>query len=168
MLVQSLGAFFWQIVSGLPKSIGLPPSPYCIRRVSGLTDYIITKIERIEDNSDRERIKKELSEYREAIFEYVREGKCSPEQIEQWHKELYEANGKTWDLEARIRKGQLENLEDIIVLAEIGRTAVKIRESNGIRVGIKSKIVEATGIGYRDIKINHASQDTLKDYKSKP
>ena len=126
------------------------------------------KIERIEDDSEKKRIKKEFSEYSEAIEEYVREGKCSHEQVGHWHKELYEANGKTWDLEAKIRKGQLGNLEDIKVLAEIGRTAVKIRESNGIRVAIKSKIVEATGIGYRDIKVNHASQDTLKDYKSKP
>jgi len=126
------------------------------------------KIERIEDNSDRERLKREFLEYTQAVSEYVKEGKCSKEQAEQWHRELYEANGKTWDLESRIRKGQLGNLEDISVLAEIGRTAVRIRESNGVRVGIKSKIVEAVGIGYKDIKINHASQDSLRDYRSKP
>ena len=126
------------------------------------------KIESIEDNSDRERLKKEFLEYTHAAEDYVQDGKCSTEQVEQWHRELYEANGKTWDLEARIRKGQLGNLDDINVLAKIGRTAVKIRESNGVRVGIKSKIVEATGIGYRDIKINHASGDSLRNYKLKP
>ena len=126
------------------------------------------KIERIEDNSDRERLKKEFSEYILAIEKYIQEGICSLEQSQGWYKELYEANGKTWDLESKIRKGQLGNLEDINILAEIGRTAVKIRESNGVRVGIKSKIVEAIGLGYKDIKINHASEDSLRDYKSKP
>lgn len=126
------------------------------------------KIERIENNFEKERLKKECSEYTAAIEEYIKEGICSLEQIEKWHKELYEANGKTWDLEASIRKGQLGNLGEINVLADIGRTAVKIRESNGIRVGIKSKIVEAIGMGYKDIKINHASEDILKNYNSKP
>ena len=126
------------------------------------------KIERIGDNFEKERLKKEYSEYTVAIGEYIKEGICSLQQVEKWHKELYEANGKTWDLEASIRKGQLGNLGEINVLADIGRTAVKIRESNGIRVGIKSKIVEAIGMGYKDIKINHASEDILRDYNSKP
>ena len=126
------------------------------------------KIFRIGDLKEVERLKKEFEDYTEAITDYVNERRCSMQQIKTWHRELYEANAKTWDLEAKIRKGQLGNLEDIIVLAEIGRTAVKIRESNGVRVGIKSKIVEAIGIGYKDIKINHASEDSLRIYKSKP
>lgn len=126
------------------------------------------KIERINDNDEKKRLKKEFLDYTLAIQDYVKENICSDEQIEQWHNELYNANGKTWDLESNIRKGQLGNLEDISVLAEIGRTAIKIRESNGIRVGIKGKIVEICGIGYKDIKINHASEDSLKIYKSKP
>jgi len=126
------------------------------------------KIERIGDNFEKERLKKEYSEYTVAIGEYIKEGICSLQQVEKWHKELYEANGKTWDLEASIRKGQLGNLGEINVLADIGRTAVKIRESNGIRVGIKSKIVEAIGMGYKDIKINHASEETIKRYSENP
>jgi len=115
------------------------------------------KIERIEDNSDKERLKKEFEDYTKAIEEYVKERVCSFKQVKEWHKELYEANGTTWNLETNIRKGQTGDMS----LDEIGKTAIKIRESNGVRVRIKSKIVETVGIGYKDIKINHASQ-TMK------
>jgi len=120
------------------------------------------KIERIADAEDRERLKREFGDYTGAIQEYVEEGVCTPEQVETWHKRLYVANGDTWSLESEIRKGQIGNLS----LEEIGRTAIKIRESNGVRVRIKSEIVETVGIGYKDIKINHASEKTL--YSSKP
>lgn len=110
------------------------------------------KIERIKEDSTR--LKKEYVDYSRAIEEYISEGICTKEQVEDWSKRLYEANGKTWDLEAKIRAGQLGNIN----LEEVGRTAIKIRESNGVRVRIKSEIVEKTGIGYRDIKINHASE----------
>ena len=112
------------------------------------------KIERIEDNEDKERLKREYKDYTNAIQEYIREGVCTKEQFEWWHLELYRANGKTWDLEANIRKGQIGDLS----LEEVGKTAIKIREANGIRVGIKSKIVETIGMGYKDVKINHASE----------
>ncbi|MDO8517234.1 MAG: hypothetical protein Q7S33_03855 [Nanoarchaeota archaeon] len=112
------------------------------------------KTERIEDSTDRERLKGELKDYSQAIEEYILGEVCNPEQVQNWYKRLYEANGKTWDLEVNIRKGQLGTMS----LEEVGRTAIKIRESNGVRVKIKSEIVEATGIGYKDIKINHASQ----------
>jgi len=122
------------------------------------------KIERIDNNKEKDRLKREFKDYTEAIIEYINEGICNIQQVKKWHQELYEANGKTWDLEARIRKGQIGDLS----LEEIGKTAIAIRESNGIRVGIKSKIVEAIGIGYKDIKINHASEDSLRGYRSKP
>ena len=118
------------------------------------------KIERIEDDIDRERLKKEHEDYSEAIKEFITEGTCSQENILKWSEMLYEANGKIWDLEANIRKGQIGDL----ALEEIGLTAIEIRESNGVRVGIKSNIVRAIGQGYTDIKINHASEKTLKDY----
>jgi len=121
------------------------------------------KIERIDDESDKERLKKEFADYTEAIEEYIREGICTNEQIKEWHEELYKANRDTWDLETDIRKGQIGEMS----LDEIGKTAIKIRESNGVRVRIKSKIVEAVGIGYKDIKINHASQeDSQKESSS--
>jgi len=113
------------------------------------------KIERIEGNEeDKLRLSKEYQDYTKAIEEYIQEGVCTEEQVLKWHKELYSANGNTWDLEVNIRKGQIGDMS----LEDVGRTAIAIRESNGVRVSLKSKIVEATGIGYKDIKINHASQ----------
>jgi len=119
------------------------------------------KIERIEDSEDRKRLIKEFSDYTFAICDYINEKVCTKEQVEEWHKHLYDANGNTWDLEAKIRKGQIGNIS----LEEVGKTAIAIRENNGVRVRIKSDIVSKTGIGYKDIKINHASEKT---YKSNP
>ena len=98
---------------------------------------VLLKIERIKDDDLKERLWKEFSDYTVAIWQYIEERTCTIRQIEEWHKELYESNGKTWDLEANIRKGQLDHMS----LEEVGKTAIKIRESNGIRVAIKSKIV---------------------------
>jgi hypothetical protein len=118
------------------------------------------KIERIEDDIDRERLREEYKDYSEAIKEFITESTCTQKNILEWSEMLYEANGKIWNLEANIRKGQIGDLS----LKEIGLTAIKIRESNGIRVGIKSSIVQTIGQGYTDIKINHASEKTLKNY----
>jgi len=112
------------------------------------------KIERIDDYEDRKRLLKEFSDYTLAISEYVYERICTIEQVNDWHAKLYEANGNVWDLEVNIRKGQIGDMN----LEEVGKTAIKIREANGARVRIKSDIVKKVGIGYEDIKINHASQ----------
>ena len=116
------------------------------------------KIERVEDEEDVARLRRERSDYTAAIEEYISEEKCKASEVQQWHNKLYEANGKTWDLEVNIRKGQLGEMS----LEEIGKTAIEIRESNGLRVRVKSEIVAATGIGYKDIKINHASKKTYE------
>lgn len=72
-----------------------------------------------------------------------------------WIDKLYEANGKIWDLEHDIRKGK----EGELGMEEVGRRAIQIRETNKIRISIKNEIVEATGSGFKDIKMNHASAD---------
>ncbi len=115
------------------------------------------KIERIDNNEERKKLIREFSDYTLGIAEYIAEKICTEEQIKEWHQRLYEANGKIWDLEANIRKGQIGDM----TLEEVGATAIKIREANGLRVGIKSEIVRAIGQGYEDIKINHASEKTL-------
>jgi len=66
---------------------------------------------------------------------------------------LYEINGKIWDLESDIRQGR----EGELGLEEVGRRAIAIRELNKKRVLIKNSIVGMTGHGFKDIKINHAS-----------
>ncbi|MBS3078621.1 hypothetical protein J4218_00700 [Candidatus Pacearchaeota archaeon] len=129
---------------------------YPIDELIDKRSIIQLKIERIGDNSakERENLRREFQDYTDAISEYVSEGVCTAEQAEEWHERLYKANGTTWDLETKIRRGQLEEIS----LEEVGRTAIAIRESNGVRVRIKAEIVSATGIGYKDVKINHASE----------
>jgi phage gp16-like protein len=109
------------------------------------------KIERIPN--EKSELIKEYEDYTEAIKKYVIKGICTNKGVEQWYKQLYEINKTIWDLEADIRKGK----EGELGLEEVGRRAIKIRENNGKRVRIKSLIVEKTGSGYKDIKINHAS-----------
>lgn len=73
---------------------------------------------------------------------------------QEWINGLYEANARTWDLEADLRKGKELNLG----LDEVGRRAIAIRESNKVRIGIKNEIVDETGIGFKDIKKDHGSE----------
>ncbi len=113
------------------------------------------KIERISENLEKENLWKEFIDYTLAINEYLLEEICSKEKIDKWSRELYEINGQIWDLEAEIRKGREQELG----LEEVGRRAIEIRRKNGIRVSIKGEIVEKTGMGYKDIKINHASDN---------
>lgn len=68
--------------------------------------------------------------------------------------ELYNLNAQIWDLEADLRKGQ----EGELGLEEVGRRALKIRDINKLRITVKNKIIDITGEGYKDIKINHCSE----------
>jgi hypothetical protein len=119
------------------------------------TSIIKLKFERLGHLKDRSRWANEMKEYSIAIGEYIGDKTCTYEQIEDWFDRLYKANGETWDLEAAIRQGKDEELG----LEEIGRRAIKIRENNGLRIAIKSEIVDVIGNGYKDIKINHISAD---------
>ena len=107
------------------------------------------KIERIEDREDRKRMIQEYEDYCFAISEYINSGHCSRSQVEEWHKKLYAVNAKGWDMESDIRAGK-----DEMTFEEIGKRAVKLREFNKERLKIKIDIVDKTGIGYKDIKIN--------------
>ena len=52
-------------------------------------------------------------------------------------KQLYDANAATWDLEADLRAGKMDEATQ---LEEIGRRAIAIRESNKKRLSIKNRI----------------------------
>jgi len=67
---------------------------------------------------------------------------------------LKEVNAKIWDLESDVRKGK----EGELGMEEVGRRAIAIREINKQRVSIKNEIVEKTNTGFKDIKMNHASE----------
>jgi len=70
-----------------------------------------------------------------------------------WIKNLHKINSKIWDLEADIRNATLNDLK------EIGRRALLIRDANKERIRIKNEIIRITGIGFKDVKINHCSEE---------
>ena len=75
--------------------------------------------------------------------------------IQTFIDELYKINGAIWDLESDIRKGN----ENILGLEEIGRRALKIRDFNNIRVGIKNKINSKYNEGFIEVKMDHGSEN---------
>jgi len=75
--------------------------------------------------------------------------------IQEYITQLYEINGEIWQLEADIRRGREEELG----FEEVGRRALLIREWNKKRITVKNQIVEDYGEGFKDIKINHASNN---------
>ncbi len=104
------------------------------------------KIERIGEPH----LKKEQEAFESAVQEFKDKGT----QInDSWIDELYEVNKKIWDLESDIRKGR----EGELGLEEVGRRAIQIRDLNKQRVSIKNRIIEETGLGFKDVKMNHAS-----------
>jgi len=66
---------------------------------------------------------------------------------------MYEINGKIWEAEADIRKGVDMPLD------EVGRLAIKVRELNQIRNGIKGEIVDEFAEGFKEIKVNYKKVD---------
>ena len=65
---------------------------------------------------------------------------------------LYHVNGLMWDAEHAIRKGQDEGLG----LEEIGKRAIRIRDLNRDRMKVKNDIIDLTGDGVKDAKMNYA------------
>lgn len=106
------------------------------------------KLERIKDRN----IIPEYESFKKAIEDFK---KKSVNVKQEWIDRLYEVNGKIWDLEFDIRRGK----EGELGLEEVGRRAIAIRNLNNIRVNIKNKVAEETGIGFKDIKKDHASAD---------
>lgn len=120
------------------------PLPEILDRLSILN----LKIERIGEPH----LQVEFQAYADTLREYEKKG-ISSIKMNEWLTDLQIINGRIWDLESDIRKGK----EGELGLEEVGRRAIVIRELNKQRVAIKNKIVEETGIGFRDVKMNHAS-----------
>ena len=72
-------------------------------------------------------------------------------------KQLYEVNGKIWELEFDIRMGKLSNPQTESEFAEIGRRALQIRDLNARRIAIKNRLAEGLGEPI-EVKGDHASQ----------
>lgn len=105
------------------------------------------KIERIGEPH----LRSEFGAYEEAIEDYKKTG---VDVKDEWLEELHLINGKIWDLESDIRKGK----EGELGLEEVGRRAIMIRELNKKRITLKNEIADLTGIGFKDVKMNHVSE----------
>ena len=88
-------------------------------------------------------------------LEYYKKGiDFSNAQLVELSKDLYTINGKIWDTEGSIRAG----LDDELGYDEIGKRAVKVRDLNRERMSIKNDIIELTGEGFKDCKMNYAGE----------
>ena len=67
--------------------------------------------------------------------------------------DMYEINGKIWETEGDIRKGVDMPLD------EVGRLAIRVRELNQLRNGIKGEIVDEFAEGFKEIKVNYKKVD---------
>ena len=113
-----------------------------------LDRYSITKLKSERTTED---VEKELFTYEEEINNLKYRGKY--EEIIVFINKLYEINGKLWDSEGDIRKGKNLPLE------EIGKLALRTRDLNCIRNGIKAEIVDTFSEGFKEIKINYTKID---------
>ena|SRR3989344_820394 len=114
------------------------------------------KIERIGEPQ----LNEELGTYMNAMKEYIERGVNIKKE---WLDELYEINGKIWDLVFPIRKiinseNYLELAEKAIGFEELGRQALLMESFMKIRVAVKNRISEETGSGFKDIKIDHCGE----------
>ena len=66
---------------------------------------------------------------------------------------MYGINGKIWETEGDIRKCVDMPLE------EVGRLAIRVRELNQVRNGIKGEIVDEFAEGFKEIKVNYKKVD---------
>lgn len=103
-----------------------------------------------------ERIAEEASKDEHAWFSEGLEELKSKHSSFDWHQladYIYKINSLIWDLEAKLRQGQIDN-----DLEEIGKRAIEIRKLNSLRVGFKNIVNKLCGEGVQDIKQNHISQ----------
>ena len=103
---------------------------------------LILKIER----SDNFAFVEELNEYNMALKDYEDKGVNIKQE---WFDRLFDINSYMWDLFS-----QISYLKKRSNLKEIGTIYIELLKSNKIRIAQKNKIVDQTGVGFKDIKIN--------------
>ena len=104
------------------------------------------KIERIGDH----KLNAEMNALENALKEYRKKG---IEIKQEWINELYEINGKEWDLLDKMNKERQEGKD----YAKIGKLYLETEQVNKRRAEVKNKIVEETGKGFKEIKKDHPS-----------
>ena len=125
-----------QIVTPLPEVV----DRYTIARL---------KLERLDDTQiDVDSMKEEI-EYYKSGFDFENE------KLSELTNELYLVNGRIWDTESSIRMG----LDKQMTLNEVGSRALRVRDLNRIRMKVKNDIIDLTGNGFKDCKMNYAGSD---------
>jgi len=90
-------------------------------------------------------------------------------ELAKYFQDLFEINSEIWTYESDLREGKLGNYKssdqlkqastsDLKSLAAVGLAAIKIRNANKKRKTKMNGIVELVGDGWKDIKVNHASE----------
>ena len=115
-----------------------------------LDRYTITKLKSERTNED---VSEELRIYKEEIDNPRYDDKSK--EIQSFIDRLYEVNGQMWDTESGIRSG----VADALPLEEIGKLALKCRDINRVRNGIKGEIVDTFSEGFKEIKVNYTKVD---------
>jgi len=105
-----------------------------------LDRYTITKLKSERTSED---VTEELNAYRKEIDQH------SHNKVNDYINRLYDVNGRLWDTEGDIRNGKDLPLE------EIGSLALKVRDLNCERNGVKAEVVEKFSEGFKEIKINY-------------
>jgi len=112
--------------------------------ISEIVDrYTITKLK---SERTTENVSEELNAYKLEIDQY------SDDKINKYIEKLYDVNGRLWDTEVQAARGASSEQPS---LEEIGRLALKVREINCERNGIKAEVVEQFSEGFKEIKINY-------------
>jgi len=89
--------------------------------------------------------------------------------LSKYLQRLYEIHRTIWGFEASLRQGQLGDYpvgpelhslsrEELLQLAAVGQQAINIRNTNRLRKKVQCEIVDHWGEGFKDIKVNHASE----------
>jgi len=93
----------------------------------------------------------ELTCYKNEISKYTRQN-----DIDVFVERMHDINGQIWDTE--VEAGRACDGENI-PLEIIGKLALKVRDLNKARNGIKAEIVNEFSEGFKEIKINYSKVD---------
>lgn len=115
-----------------------------------LDRYTITKLK-------SERTEEDVTEELAAYESEIKAKNADPTAIQSFIDRLYKVNGDLWDVEGDIRKGVDMPLE------EVGRLALKVRDLNCERNGVKAEVVDAFAEGFKEIKVNYTKVDYGRD-----
>jgi hypothetical protein len=98
----------------------------------------------------KEDVTEELNTYYQEIEKYGNKAI-----IKKFIERLYKINGELWTTEQTIGRDQ----RNIPPLEMVGKLALKVREQNKIRNGIKAEIIDKFSEGFKEIKVNYKKID---------